>query len=336
MKYLVLSFRNAALCLTDGRISDYVFDSYVRTQGKKLMNRGEHPLAKNSILNRWDKNLFDKSLIGFEQVSNMLHVLCGCRPVPTFKETIRKRLDIIDNITKNVWCKINNLYYYTNKEGIKYPICDFTQGKKIPHNSNRKDLMTSSLYGGTFKGAYITWDSFKKHYYYFDNEKYNQVINKLIEWYGKPTIKEDYSLADLLITLATDRGLRSEMLNFFKDKGMKVIEDIINCKDKTSPFNQSGENRNDNYNLARMPINTAPTYKLYLNGEFIVPIEDSNIYNVIMNGVRYCTFLEGGCVRIKNTIDNIDEDYLEDEGFNQIFISNISSNLLETNELQTT
>ncbi len=340
MKYIILSFKDAGLWLSKPKnIKDCVFDAFVYKNGKKWMKRNEHPLARNTILNLFDENLFDKSLIGFEQVSNMLHVLCGCRPVPTYKETFRKRQTFIDEITKNVWCKVTNSLYFTDKNDIKRPIYEIVQGRKFVPNANRNDIGTYSLLlDKRFDGDYFTWDTFKKRLYYTDECQYNFIINKLKEWYGKDSFSKDYSLVDLLVYLSVNKGLKDEMLDFFKlNKTYDIFSKIVkyavdNEKYKVTGFNNAKES-NENYNLAKLVVNYSPLYKLCISGEFIIPIKDDKIYNIIMNGVRFCTFLEKGVVSIKDTTDYIDEDYLESEGFEQIFLEKDNANKIEINDL---
>lgn len=334
MKYIKLSFKDAAVCLSKptGKngvdCKDFVSDAFTYREVKiKRMKRKDHPLAKDTVLNMADRKLFDKPLIGFEQVSNMLHVLCGCRPVPTYKETWkqRKRLSIIDDITKNVWCKINNVLFYETidnktKEVIKKPIYDFIQGKKFVPNANRADMSTVSSSGKVYNGVMFTWDKLKKYMYYEANEKYNLLLDQFAKWYGKNSFKEDYSLVDLLLHLSEDKTLKEEMIDFFnKNNFIKIFNQIINDSYEKSGFNAVNENGSNNYILNKLIINVAPIYKLYINGEFIVPIENETVFNAIINGVRTCTFLEGGYVTIENVTDYIDKDRIEYDGFKEIF-----------------
>lgn len=331
MNYVELTFQNAALCLEakkkDGRVSDYVYDSSVQAKGKRWMNRGEHEKAKDSILNIYDEKLFDKKPIGFEQVSNMLHVLCGVRPVSTFKVNPfkRKRLEAIDNIAKNVWVKIDNIYY-TEKDGKKKPIGDFTQGKKFVHNANRKDL-SSPLGNNKFvKGSYITWGTLWKKYYFTDKDKYDRIINQLKAWYGGDGMEDKYSLCSLMLYLANVKDLKNEMAVFFEKEKMTPFVQLIEGGIKLNSINAIGDGNNNNYNLARLPVNTTPCSKLYLNGTMIIPIENDIVFYLIVNGVRNCTFLEGGKVSIKYTTDFFDLNWLEMNGYEQIFQENVVIN----------
>lgn len=331
MNYVELTFQNAALCLetkkkNDGRVSDYVYDSSVQAKGKRWMNRGEHEKAKDSILNIYDEKLFDKKPIGFEQVSNMLHVLCGVRPVSTFKVNPfkRKRLEVIDSIAKNAWVKIDNIYY-TEKDGKKKPIGDFTQGKKFVHDANRKDL-SSPLGNNKFvEGSYITWGTLWKKYYFSDKDKYNRIISQLKTWYDGNDMEDKYSLCGLLIYLANERGLKNEMVVFFEKEKIKPFIQLINNEVLSASINKISGNC-DNYNLARLPVNTAPCSKLYLNGTMIIPIENDIVFNLMVNGVRNCTFLEGGKVSVKYTTDFFDLNWLEMNGYEQIFQEKIVVN----------
>lgn len=331
MNYIELAFQNAALCLDkpdgNGKVHDYVHDSAIALTGQKnnrWLNRGLYDAKheRNSFLHLEDKNLFSQNPIRMESVSNMLHILCGFRPVSTIKENYykkRNRLEEIDNIAKNVWIKIDNIYYTERKDGEKVPVSEFTQGKKFVHNADRQDL-SSPLDNNKFvKGSYITWDSLYKRYYFFDNDKYNRIINQLKTWYGNEDLQDKYTLCGLLLYLANERGLKQVMATFFKKEKLMPLVRLIEGKSKITSINTTGDGNNNNYNLARLPVNTTPCSKLYLNGTIIVPIENNTIFNMIANGVRNCTFLEGGKVSIKYATDFFDLNWLELNGYEQIF-----------------
>lgn len=321
MYYLKVNFSNAAIVFEKGNKStDYVFDCIVAENEKnnKWMKRTDHMYAKKTIFNMFDESCLD-NIIGFEQVSNMIHVLAGERPVPTYQFTTRERLKEIDDVARNVYCKIDNLYYTTDKKGKKRPITELTQGKKWVLNANRKDLTTISSNGDVYGGD-IKWSTLKQKYYYDNNELYVEVINKFKEWYDKESL-EDKSLIDMILYLANERGLKDEMITFFKSKRMTPFVHIINGNRKASDAFNKASTSPITYNLAERVINTTPVYKLYLNGSFIIPIGDEKIYNAIMRGNLCCTFLEGGYVDVcKHVSRELDLQYIEEhQNYKQIF-----------------
>lgn len=316
--YITVTFEDACLCITKTKkITDYVHDSF---SIDKWVNRGEHDKAKDSLLSYFDDDICDK-LFKIEPISNMLHVLCGERPVPTFKNTLRKRHNILDEIAKNCFCKIDNLYYTLDKNNVKKPITEFTQGKKWVGNANvQNGLKTIASNGLVYQGE-ITWATLKQRYFYCDNEKYINIINKLHEWLGNNNINifEQFSLVDLLLYLADKKNKKDEMTLFFQEQKITNFIHLINKNlSATNSFNSASE-KMKNLNLARRVVNTAPAYKLYLSGSFIFPIDDDNIIKAITNGNRHATFLENGFAKIISINDSIDEDFLEMDGYKKIF-----------------
>ncbi len=317
MRYITIEFKNAALCLSNKSTKDYVFDNLVYRNGGRWCKRQKHEKAKDTILMFNDESILDR-LIGFEQVSNMLHVLCGCRPVPTYKETERKRVAVIDDATKNIWCKIDNTYFYTSKDGTRKPICDFTQAKKYVQNCNAKDVSTYASNGKIVPND-ISWSRLERHYKYADPEKYKDILAHFEKWYGSKDFKKDYSLIDLLYHLAEDERLKTEMSDYFQEKALTSFKNIMDDNFGSISFTNADKS-NNNYNLAKIVTNKAPLHKLYLTGKFILPVDNDVIFDGIMRGIRYATFLDGGLVSVSNTVvEDLDADYLGYKGFEQIF-----------------
>lgn len=318
MKYfLTIKFEDACLCITKSKkITDYVNDSF---SIEKWINRQEHNLSKDSILSVFDDNICDK-LFKIEPISNMLHVLCGERPVPSFKNTLRKRYIILDEIAKNCFYKIDNVYLVTDKNNVKKPITDFTQGKKWVGNANVKNgLKTLTKDGLVFQGD-ITWATLKQRYYYCNKEKYDNIISHFKEWFGCDDINffKEYTLIDFLLFLSEEKNKKNEMITFFQNEKMTTFIHVINRNLKaTNSFNMATENMN-NLNLARRVVNYSPVFKLYLNGCFIFQIEDEDIVRAILNGNRHATYLENGYAKLISINDSIDEDALNINGFKKI------------------
>lgn len=308
--FIIVSFEDAGIWITTAKKSkDYVHDSF--TVGN-WVNREEHEKAKETILRFDDKDVCDK-LLRFEPISNMLHVLCGCRPVPTFKNTLRHRIKALDEIAKNCYYKIDNTYYTVDRENNKRLILDAVQGKKWVSNANiQKGLVTSSSYGITFSG-HITWSTLYQRYYFDNNEKYKRIIDKFCEWVeisSYEIIKKKFTLIDFILYLSEEKGIKDEMIQFFKKEQMMTFIHIINKDTKnTNPFNYSTPSCN-NYNFARRIVNTDLRSKVILSGSFIFQIDDDKIYESLINGGRFATYLEGGLAKIERFCDNIDGEFL--------------------------
>lgn len=322
MQYIKISFNNAGLYvyaskkgLSRKNIKDYVNDSFSIS---RWVNRFDHEKAKNTLINICDEDIHSKLFI-LEPISNMLHVLCDERPVPTFKDTLRHRNPIIDSIVKNGFIKIDNVYSLTDES--KQIITEMSKSKKwIPNANINEGLSTVTSNGIVYKGD-ISWTTLRQRYYYFDNNKYNRIIDKFIEW-GRMEYSDicaKYTLVDYLLYLYNELGLKTEMVEFFKMEQMMPFIHILNQNVKgTNAFNNASDD-NKNFNLARRVVNSSPSRKICLNGSFIFPIEDSNIADAIINGGRYATYLDGGLAKVESISDDMDIAFLELEGYTKLF-----------------
>ena len=325
MHYVELHFKNAALPMTMGQCKDYVTDNEIVRLGLGCVNRADWERTKDSILyinTKEDRNALGDKIIRFEPISNMLHTLCGVRPVPTFKSTLRKRLDVIDAMAKEGYYKLSNTVILKTEDGTCRPVLDVTTARKYVPNSNRKDLTTISKKGVVYKGL-VNWSTFRLHYKYTRENDYNLIHGKFKEWYGKDGYEQEHTLVDFLVYLAEDKGLKEEMKEFFSSKELytmcgnflKVIEG--NQTDLGSFNSIPGITMNNrNYNLARRPTNSSPLFKMYLSGTFIIPVEDDNIYEEILKGNRVTNYLDGGIVEYVRSYRSIDSINLI--GFNNI------------------
>lgn len=318
-KFARITFRNAAICYKNKR--DFVYDLSCFKSAEVIMPRLEHPIAKTAYKEFKENSDFDY-MFGLNHVSNMLHVMCGCRPVPFLRETLLHRIPEIDNVARNTWVKIENLYMSQDKKSKKCALGQITQGKKAVQNANVKKCSVIASDGTVFK-AYMTWNKFKQRYFFENREKYDTLMNQFKLWYGSDTFVDDYSLVDFLLFLSEKKCLKKEMKEFFEKLGGVTffINVIERNNEKVSSFNNAADNKkNDNFNLGRLSINTVPIYKVYLNGTFIIPIDNVNIYNEMRYGTRSATFLEGGCAFLEEITSYVDTDELEDDGFKQIFL----------------
>lgn len=312
---ITIRFDSAKLCFGE---KDYVFD----IKHPKYINRKEHDLAKNTILPFPNKDIEAyEHLIRMEQVSNMLHVLSGCRPVPTYRYTLRKRIKEIDELAINSWYKLDCQPFYETKNG-KYLFLEFTQGKKWIKNANRPDLRTVSSNGIVFE-AYVTWGELYRKYYFSDNEKYNLILSKFKEWYGKDSFKVDYSLVDFILKLSEDPKIKSEIIEFSKQIQCNDLALVAQKITKGLSFNHISGDDSTNFNLARKSINVNVVKKITLNGYIKVPIDNNtNLFKEIVNGVRCANFLDGGIASIvgidPDTSDDLDES-LKNNDYQKVF-----------------
>lgn len=258
--------------------------------------------------------------ITYKQISNVLHVLCGYRPVPTYRKTLMKRVSVLDDIAKNSYICIDNSVKYsiTNNETgvttVKY-YSEITQGKKSPYNSHVQTKTFSSDFTNCTSG-YLTWSYLYKRYGIYRKNEYNELINLFEKTYGDTfkNIKKKYRFYDFLLELRDDKYDKTELFDFLKKLPCVPLIDVLKGKDG----NTSALNVNKGNNLAALCINTNPVYEVTIFGKIIVMIDDKyeEVLDHIINGTGCATFLDDGVVMIKSI------DYIEDSDFNEYDILN--------------
>lgn len=87
-EYLILDFKNAGLFNNNRKSKDKIFDNIIGNTDRKNVGVSKSPITIN-------------------QVSNMLHVLFGERPVPINRFSIHKRIMYYDEMANNSYLKIN-------------------------------------------------------------------------------------------------------------------------------------------------------------------------------------------------------------------------------------
>lgn len=300
--------------------------------------------AKETV--RRDDNLGEslndmENIIHINHITNALHVMVGSRPV-SFKYGVRDRLsNKISSIVENGVIRYENIFKgeKTFKNGGKKTVYynEFTQGKKLVKNSNRK-ISTKSSNGEVFNG-YFTWSLLEKKSIH--KEQWKECLNIILE-YGKylgySNIKKEYTLIDLLIKLKTENPEWIE--KFTSIKNISEVNNFLNNIETQGSFNHitSGD-------MGSLGNINAPTPKVTLNAQIILFMEDDDA-EIFLNSKRCASILDNGFISITNEdkdfnpvtnvrdlhfidIDDI-EEYIEeyiDEGYIKI------SNLPYTNKL---
>lgn len=231
----------------------------------------------------------------FSNISNMLHVLLGCRPVAANREIYngipsrRERLKLIDEIAKRAYYKIDN-----------EPYVEFTQGKKPYKDAHVQSITTADRETNIALKGLITWESVKKKAKVSSN--YAQVYNTLIAWAKKESIgnpEKDFSIISFMV--------------FMKDKvsteEIKALP-VEDFKKFLSGMPCSFSSLTNNKGLSYIPrtLNTAPTPKVSLNGEIRLFLTDEEL-NLFKNAKGVATLLDGGVA----TLDPIENSKRFDE-----------------------
>jgi hypothetical protein len=249
--------------------------------------------------------------ISFEHISNVLHVLLGVRPAPSKRTSPHKRSEYIDNLANNAWLRINNKFSYISQSGNECYYQEFTQGKKMPWNSNASNMFVTNEWGDNLPKIQgrLTWNSLKKRYYYVMEEQYNDIISTFekISNMNIKEIKQKYSLYQFLYEYSKNEDNAKEL----EELGKRIkFTNLINFKDSAYFVNAGSPT-----NFAKLTINTNPTQKVTINGELIFNIKDKEIIDILKyHSTQHAKFLDGGLLKIEEIEEwlNIDGEYLEE------------------------
>ena len=243
----------------------------------------------------------ESNMAYFENVSNLLHVLMGDRPVPSKKYTIRKRNTYIDDIVGGCAFikELNvNRIEKVDKKGINrvYIHKNYTQGKKCMPNSNSK-TKTVGKDGVEYKGT-ITWDALIKRGCYTDGVKktYDFLI-KISKEMGINDVRKEYSLIDFLLEIRKNKTYVNRVIDFSTKNDATYIAHLMRGSTKGGSINDVSDDNSPN--LAVKPNNVHQTPKLTSGFEIILYVDD-NVADIINKGVRCATFLDGGVAYVSS------------------------------------
>ena len=246
-----------------------------------------------------------ENLIHHEQVSNMLAVLIGERPVSTFHtpiidgKPIRSRIQELDEIAKNTFVKLNNIYLVESDDKKTY-IGEFSTGRKSgPSNSQMNPT--------------VTWRKYRNHF--IDKPEKLEICSNIFQKYlKKPFNQENYGTIDEAVSEIKKGDSFDEFVKNLKKIG---VSGFVN--DEKSALRPTKYNR-----LSFVSQDTYPMLTLSISGEFVMEV-DNEIYKRLKTGKKVATYLDGGVVTLQkweetgdyfNTI--IDEEDLYDEGFKTV------------------
>jgi len=276
VKILKISFKDAKLFPYSKKNKDFIYN-FVRS------NR--------------DNQLMFKNPITVHQISNMLHKMCGERPVPSFRYVVYDRISDIFNMANNSYLKIDSIKQFNKSKNKDEFIKENIQIKKSADDSWNTNPT-------------VFWKKIEKYMgIYYDDllNKWSLIIgydvrNKPFMSYKSSAIdNEDYN--DLISWLKNIK--KTPIINFLTKLEPKVDEITKNKSiGETTP-------------LAISNINN-------LSGVVYVPISDDMLAKIIYNTV---TLLDGGLATIEGIYydDELDDDTLD--GFN--ILSEISDDKVE-------
>lgn len=279
--YLRLKFRNAKLFRTNRMTKDKNFELVDYEKNKyKGVSRSEITQYKEPITKY--------------QISNMLHVLLGERPVPKNRNVPYQRLKYIDDLADRSFLNLKTTKRYSKNSGgyITYP--EGINDKRALWNS-----WNPSSYTHTWRTLYL----------YCNNKKinpglYETVISEIEKAIGNKIGNETfYEVVELI------RKINSQKMNvffkFLKESKLSKIKDYI----------EKGKKANMTAYGGRVSITNNKSLSSFegYSGEILVPV-DEEICNKFNSSSGSATILDGGYVYIDKVLqdEEISLEYFED------------------------
>lgn len=258
----------------------------LRFTGAALFSNHRGTKDRASIFNEPSKgrdNINFKEPITKYQISNLLHVLMGERPVSTVRGSVYDKINWIDEITTD-----RTYLKYTN-----YPV-------------NETITLNKSAYNSWTKSSYINWEIIRQ--LLTGNE---DIIDKIIELIPNASKMRFDDVADYIRDRYEIDPKYSELMSIIEVRtGIKSLYQYIKDSKNASQLIVR-DATNKRRGTARTITNGIDSVKKY-NGEIVVKLSDDEL-NIIRNNYKGCaTLLDGGVVDIIDVKDELEYSYMSD------------------------
>lgn len=290
MKYLTIRFENASLILPNK--SNHPKGGYQQyTQGVGITDYVECDL---------------ENPIGVDQLSNVLHVMCGLAPIPTKRKTIFTRNEELYNIAKNSYIKYD--------KGCNNDIdrkSEMFQASKYAENSELK--ITTKIGNESYNGFY-NWVYFLRRFY-----KNKDMLEKILNFFNKvlssENVMKDYKFDEFVIEF--HKHLSDDDVKAFDAENRKAYSGVgspLGGPFYRVIFESKKYTGSNTVYFQSTPILTSHSVeykKGKLSGTIIIPIENEHIIEQMRNCGCNPTILDGGLVTIVGLKNRINETILE-------------------------
>jgi hypothetical protein len=275
-KYLFLNFRNAKL-FKSKRTKDKAFNLGI-SQDRKDMSIFKEPIT-------------------VYQVSNLLHVMFGERPVPSMRTCFYDKVDYYFEKAKESYIKIDTPKFATDKlkTTFVYPY-EIIQTKKSVWNSFNKQKDVNWKLVETYVGGVSPLHTIK--------QKLNQVLKvnvddyifmDVIEMVQKLTTNVRLDLYNTINSLGNNAGLCRCFGVYDVNKKLFETPNVLGIT-------------NNYARTALTVVNGIEPNTTVLNGSIIVPVTDEDIERLKNTFTGTTTILDGGLVWLEHITHDFNPD----------------------------
>lgn len=271
MKYLILEFKNAKLIRTHKGTKDRFSEFGLVSSDRKNIKNFKEPITKF-------------------QVSNMLHVLMGERPINTQRHSFYQNQQWIFNLKSYI--KYNTPIVKVSKD--KY---GFFKEKTRVNKSAWNSWATPTL----------NWELIRN----YCDDNFDLIISELNKVYKDPMNKPFRQVCE---DIQKDQNRNKYITLFNLIKSIGGIDGLYTLLDKpdTKPSIISVKKMSlDRRGTALTYINGIDSAEFY-SGEIIVEIDDNMEQRIREHYKGTCTILDGGVVSIKSIENDIEMNYFKE------------------------
>lgn len=262
--YLHLKFENAKL------FAGKYFD-------KKKFNKRYNPV---------DDSTYEKQGLTFvepitiHQISNIIHVLFGERPVPTLRASVYDKNEYYFNIAKKSFIKLNNNSYIKDDKNIIFS--ETTTVMKYKHNAHSNDNRTC-------------WEYIRR---YLGDDNLSIFINKLnniLKIKNVDTIPINY-VRDMLVEYQSSSEY-VDLIEWLKSNKKLAVNGFLQFKSDMNQFSPNNNSKNILDSTKLTYINGVDSVVKY-SGELIIPITHNDLNHIKSVSTGVMSLLDGGLVYI--------------------------------------
>ena len=275
--------------------------------------------------------------IPYTTLSNMLISLAGGIPVPTkpnkrkfFPEEIKRDVRF-DEMAKNSFYKLTSpidpdcvfVKQVVGEDGEYYGIVshamnncggEFMQSEKPAINSNRAcSTVLFARNDGEIEEVKGCYDFGMLKRLFNDNENhpgYRRMISFISKELGVDDVTKTHTFAEMaheFYNKSNEVGYFDRVGKFFEEMQPMWDDGGVQGRWFYAIFHYGKKNGTDNTSINDKGSMTKTfltnrrgdkVFRIPVNGEIIIPITDESVYNAILSGKGYCTFLDGGIATI--------------------------------------
>jgi hypothetical protein len=283
--YLVLGFRNAKLFRNrrDSSCKDYVVDPSSEGGRRKRMDKAKGMFTEQFV-----------EPITVYQISNMIHVLFNERPVPTHRKCGYPKVDYLFEKAKDSYLK------YVDCVGNDGVVKTYNSNKDVDEFTTETITISKAVWNSWNPSPQINWDVINR--YLGSKENVDWFFGEVIDLLTVNPLSHDVEIVRLSL-------LTKDLTNLFNGlteiKRRGLVDYIKTGK------GSSITGGNDRVSLT---VNSSIDKVTILNGEILVPVNDSDIER-LMGSMGSATILDGGYVWI-DSIKRSEE--LSIDGFTKV------------------